>query len=285
MAQLNPWETIICISHQTNTFDKKKLRASGQTNSMKPARPTETQKALTALAASGYINTTPKRPTHQIHSTNHGRITLISGPWGSGTTAICKALSKLGLEIPGPYFKTNDPRTPNSFETLSFNQLIHHCVNEQELERKAPSKEIVARLRHFSETMKGKGEGESNMTALKAPASSAILDELAEVFKLRLIICLRDYSEIESTRVRRGWPAYFGREGAKKIYSQINEFIANTSTPYHFVRYSDLTNQSTVESTFDEISRFLNIQPSSESINSAIASIKTNHSVDKQPRT
>ena len=271
MAQLNPWETVICISHQTNTFDKKKMRASGQSSRMKPASPIDAKKALKALSTSGYIN--PKRQGHPIQSTNHQKIALISGPWGSGTTAVCEVLSKLGVQIPGPHFRTNDPRTPNSYETLAFNQLIHSCVNEQELARKASPEEVVSKLRHFSERINTKES--SDKIALKTPASSVIINELAETFKLSLIICLRDYSEIECSRARRGWPAHFGSEGAKKIYAQINEFIARTNTPFLFVRYSELTNQETIRQTVNEIIRFLNIHPTTESIDNAIASIRT----------
>ena len=281
MAQLNPWETIICISHQTNTFDKKKMRASGQSSRMKPASPEDAKKALKALSTSGYINT--KGQGQQIHSTNHQKIALISGPWGSGTTAVCEVVSKLGIQIPGPHFRINDPQTPNSYETLTFNRLIHSCVNEQDLSRKAPPKEVISRLTQFSERMNTKEGGD--MIALKTPASSVIINELAETFELSLIICLRDYSDIESSRARRGWPAHFGSEGAKKIYAQINEFIARTNTPFLFVRYSDLTSQATIRKTVNEIIRFLNIHPSNESIDNAIASIRTHYSVIKKPLT
>jgi len=35
MAQLDPGQTMICISHHQNTFDKKKMRANGPTAKMR----------------------------------------------------------------------------------------------------------------------------------------------------------------------------------------------------------------------------------------------------------
>ena len=36
MAQLDPQKTMICISHDSNTFDKRRMRSSGVTPRMKP---------------------------------------------------------------------------------------------------------------------------------------------------------------------------------------------------------------------------------------------------------
>ena len=36
MAQLDPTQTIICISHSNNTFDKKRMRSNGSSNKMRP---------------------------------------------------------------------------------------------------------------------------------------------------------------------------------------------------------------------------------------------------------
>ena len=38
MAQLSPEKTMICISHQSNTFDKKRMIANGETARMKRIR-------------------------------------------------------------------------------------------------------------------------------------------------------------------------------------------------------------------------------------------------------
>jgi len=281
IAQLNPLKTMVCISHQSNTFDKKRMRSSGATARMKPAPEQESERILKLLSQSGHRPKATQATTRQAKPLQ--RIALISGPWGSGTTALCQLTAKLGINTPGPYFQTNDPRTQNSYEMLAFNRLITKCVKEETLTKKLPDTEIQKLITAFSHRQELKSE--NKLTALKTPACSALLRELSESFNLQLIICLRDYTEIEASRARRGWPAHFGMEGARKIYGQINEFIANTNTPFLFVRHSDLTNQKTIGQTVNEIIRFLNIHPTTESIDSAIASIRTQYSVIQKPLT
>ena len=271
IAQLNPLKTMVCISHQSNTFDKKRMRSSGATARMKPAPEQESERILKLLSQSGHRPKATQATKRQAKPLQ--RIALISGPWGSGTTALCQLTAKLGINTPGPYFQTNDPRTQNSYEMLEFNRLITKCVEEETLTKKLPDTEIQKLITAFSQRQEL--ESENKLTALKTPACSALLHELSEPFNLQLIICLRDYTEIEASRVRRGWPAHFGMEGARKIYAHLNEFIANTNTPFLFVRHSDLTDQSTIRQTVNEIIRFLNIHPTTESIDNAIASIRT----------
>ena len=281
IAQLDPLKTMVCISHQKNTFDKKRMRSRGATPRMKPAPEHESERILKLLTQSGHR---PKTTQGNNKQTKHlQQIVLISGPWGSGTTALCKLIARLEINTPGPYFQTNDPRTRSSYEMLEFNRLINKCVDEKTLTKKLSDTEIENLIASFSE--RKELEPANRLTALKTPASSAILNEFSEHFSPRLIICLRDYEAIEASRIRRGWPAHFGVEGAKKIYSQLNEFIANTDTPFLFVRYSDLTDQSTVRQTVGEIIRFLDIHPPTQCIDSAIASIRTNYSASKPPHT
>ena len=281
IAQLNPLKTMVCISHQSNTFDKKRMRSSGATARMKPAPEQESERILKLLSQSGHRPKATQATTRQAKPLQ--RIALISGPWGSGTTALCQLTAKLGINTPGPYFQTNDPRTQNSYEMLAFNRLITKCVKEETLTKKLPDTEIQKLITAFSHRQELKSE--NKLTALKTPACSGLLRELSESFNLQLIICLRDYTEIEASRARRGWPAHFGVEGARKIYAQLNEFIANTNTPFLFVRHSDLTHPSTIRQTVNEIIQFLNIHPTTESIDNAIASIRTHDSVIQKPLT
>jgi len=54
MAQLNPWETIVCISHETNTFDKKKMRSRGEHQRLKKADTKLTSLVRSKLEQSGH---------------------------------------------------------------------------------------------------------------------------------------------------------------------------------------------------------------------------------------
>ena len=277
IAQLNPLKTMICISHEHNTFDKKKMRASGKTARMKPISNEEGKRLLKALTNSGHRKLEPIADAQEKATPQE--IALVCGPWGSGTTALCKVISMLGINTPGPYFQTNDPRTPNSFEMLEFNQLVNRCVNENDLTRKVSTQEILNHLGSFAKTQNLYPRDE--ISALKTPASSAILDELDQYFNLRLIICLRNYDLIEASRKRRGWPEQYGIQGAKIIYSQINEYIASNETPFLFIRHSDLTHHLRVRHTVEKIIEFLNLSPSPEAINNAVASVRINQATNK----
>ncbi len=46
MAQLKPEKTMVCISHESNTFDKKKMRKNGETKRMRKVDSAEIKKAL-----------------------------------------------------------------------------------------------------------------------------------------------------------------------------------------------------------------------------------------------
>jgi len=61
------------------------------------------------------------------------RLILVCGPWSSGTTAVGAMLEQLGAHGLPPYFRTNDPRTANSFESEAFRQLIGGMIDENTL--------------------------------------------------------------------------------------------------------------------------------------------------------
>lgn len=54
LAQLEPTQTMICISHKTNTFDKRLIRANGPTEYMRPLTPEESKPLLLKLEQAGY---------------------------------------------------------------------------------------------------------------------------------------------------------------------------------------------------------------------------------------
>lgn len=57
MAQLNPWETIVCISHESNTFDKKQMRSRGEHQRLKRADARLTSLVISKLEQSGHRET------------------------------------------------------------------------------------------------------------------------------------------------------------------------------------------------------------------------------------
>ncbi len=51
---------------------------------------------------------------------------------------------------------------------------------------------------------------------------------------------MRPFHEIEASRERRGWPAHYGREGAKILYSILFQSLVNLGASYMAVGYQQL---------------------------------------------
>ena len=54
MEQLDPLQNLICISHDTNTFDKRKMRKNGPTHRMRPLRPNQASLLKQQLSDAGF---------------------------------------------------------------------------------------------------------------------------------------------------------------------------------------------------------------------------------------
>ena len=272
IQQLNPLQTMICISHDANTYDKRGMRRNGKTKRMQPI-PKDSGNALKRqLESAGF---TRKQQTKQVEKrsnsspspirvlqTSKPPIALVCGPWGSGTSALCAMIHALGVNAKGPFFKTNDPLTPDCFEMLAFNKLVNKLVDEKTLERKLASRNIQDLITAFcGQYFKTSHHEPVQLQLLKTPACSALLAELDQVFSLRLLVCLRSRKEIEESRLRRGWPKHLGSAGAELIYQQILEFIANSDVPSLFVRHRQITNPQACRQLLSTLANFLSLKP------------------------
>lgn len=201
------------------------------------------------------------------------QLILVGGPWGSGSSAVAGALGHLGVQAPGPFFQTFDPRTPNSFEMLGFRQLVLQLVDEPSQQRRASPAQIATALSLFRQHLERSGLVDtSRPLLLKLPLAAMLLPELSEIFELRLPICLRSLEAIEATRQRRGWPAHFGQAGAQRLYGLLFSHVVNSSTPAHLVRFDALRSQPT--STLATLAAFCQLSPSDDQLLAAAASIQ-----------
>ena len=202
-------------------------------------------------------------------------LVLVSGPWGSGTSAVTGALKHLGIRTPKPYFViTDDPRTPITYENRQFRETVLEVAEEHTLRKKKSSSCIKDSLHRFRESIKT----ELNLTdesqiLLKLPLSAIILDEISEVFQTRLIVCLRPIAEIERSRQRRKWPAHFGAIGARIIYAKLIEHIANKEdSEYAMIRYKELLGNPDKE--LQRLAKFLALSPSNDSFEKSLLSLR-----------
>lgn len=147
---------------------------------------------------------------------------LITGPWGSGTTAVTSCLDAAGLPVPGPHFRIDDPRTPNSYEQTEFRAAVLCAVDEHALiVNKEAINEMRTRLNEFRSRF-----ATGSPYAVKLPAAAFVLGEIESVFgaELELIIVMRrSLDEIGATQQRRGWRETLGVSGAVAIESALEE--------------------------------------------------------------
>ena len=282
MKQLDPLQNLICISHNTNTFDKRRMRNNGATRRMRPLNPREAKPLMQQLLETGFRDqqdlTTIQAQSNAAEKMHREQqlppLALVCGPWGSGTSALCSLLNAIGVHAQGPFYQTNDPRTPSCFEMLAFNNLVNQLVDEKTLKRRHSSQFILDQLITFRDQhLIQQGNLKNQLQLLKTPASSALLPELQQVFSLQLLICLREFKEIEQTRQRRGWPPHLGQSGAEQIYKQLLNFTASSNSPFLFVRYRDMMDQEHRQQLLSRVSQFLSINPSKQQQQHALKAV------------
>ena len=282
LEQLDPLQSLICISHNTNTFDKRRMRKNGANRRMRPLSPKQARPLKQKLTNAGFrdqqhlpvIEQRSSEATKKNREQGLPPIALVCGPWGSGTSALCSLLNALGVHAQGPFFQTNDPLTPACFEMLAFNKLVNQLVDETTLERKQSSQVIEQRVAMFRDKHFFKGNNSANsLQLLKTPASSALLPELKKMFNLHLLICLRELKEIEQSRRRRLWPSHYGQTGAGRIYSQLIDFTASSDCPFLFVRQQDIVHPERCRTLLNHLSKFLELQPSKQQIQQALQAV------------
>ncbi|MEN9316993.1 MAG: hypothetical protein RIS35_3386 [Pseudomonadota bacterium] len=205
------------------------------------------------------------------------KLVLVCGPWSSGTSAMAGFLAKAGLFAPGPYFRVNDPRTPETYEMLAFREVMLRLGSEQALKPLVDRKTVIAMLEEFARgplaaALRQAGHPPTTPVLLKHGLPAMFLREFAEVFDLRVIGVLRPLKAIEATRKRRKWQASFGRAGAITIYTKLMQHLVDSATPFRLVRYSDLMERPA--EVLEELESFCGLTVDAEARDSALAFVR-----------
>ena len=164
---------------------------------------------------------------------------LVVGPWGSGTTVVMQILASLGALVPEPHYPTFDERTPNSWETTAFNRFVSSVVAEDTGIITRPEF-IMPVLQTMRLELKALSETWQRPIALKYALAAAILPQLNDLFALKLIYVRRPMSDIEATRLRRGWYAHLGAEGAIRVQRYMADYAAKATHPIHWIDFPSL---------------------------------------------
>jgi hypothetical protein len=174
------------------------------------------------------------------------RAVLVCGPWGSGTTAVAGLLERLGAVGFGPYFHTNDPRTPNAYELLPFRVLLAQFASEKTVAlHEGAGADVMAALAAFRGRIERQEFGRYDFASgppifLKHPLIALVLPQLCQVFEAKLVSVMRPLAQIEQTRLRRHWAPHFGQEGAAVIYAHLARAAEAPPCPVMRVKYDEL---------------------------------------------
>lgn len=206
------------------------------------------------------------------------RVLLVSGPWGSGTTAVAGLLARLGVVSFGPYFESNDPRTRITYEFLPFREVVRRHVSVRTLIRHNSTADEVERdfraLRRRIEAQEF-GPYKPNASApvlFKSPPSAFLLPEISKVFDLRLVLVRRSLEQIEQSRLRRGWAPQFGKLGAEVIYRQIASAIDSCAFPCTAIEYDDLLNAPM--NAAQRLAESAQIEPEPDQVDAAVRFVR-----------
>ncbi len=166
------------------------------------------------------------------------KVIFVAGSYGSGTSALAGALDKMGVGSLPPHFRTNDPRTPNSFESIAFKSLVLSYADEATMQvNPGKEKPFVQGLRKL---VADADPGPANAVMLKFPLASICLPQIIEAVDPCIVLVHRPFEEIEASRIRRNWPPHLGAAGAKTIYLKLFADTILQKKSYLALSYRDL---------------------------------------------
>ena len=203
------------------------------------------------------------------------KVIFVAGAWGSGTSAMAGALVKLGVTLDGPTFGTNDPRTPDSFESEAFRSLVLKYVREENptvvVHRRKLLDDLIT-LRVNMEANWNWPTDRPKRAVLKLPAASACLQEMHEAFDLRVVTMQRPVDEIRESCRRRGWHTSYAA-ASDQLYELIFRAMAELGKSHLRIAYHELTTapKSTLQRTMD----FLELNDLAENLNAAANFIRS----------
>ena len=173
------------------------------------------------------------------------RLILVTGSYGSGTTAVTGALVSMGIPSIPPFFESNDPRTVNTYESLAFKELVNLLADQSTLrvdDSKGP--EFQDGLKTLLENA---DTGADESVVLKAPLASVCLQHISRAVETTVIMVHRPLEEVEATRKRRNWHAVYGAAGAQVIYSRLLSDLIGLNQSFLAVSYPALLEKPRVE--------------------------------------
>jgi hypothetical protein len=155
----------------------------------------------------------------------------------------------------------------------AFRDLLMRFVSELNFEQMMDSDVIIRELTAFRDTVIAAARSSDCMAInqpllLKHALPAFLLKEFEQVFDLRIVCVVRPLDAIEKTRQRRRWHVNSGELGARKIYERLFDYMINSETPFHIVRYNDVLARP--EDILAELGKFCQFILDEQSIKKAV---------------
>lgn len=188
------------------------------------------------------------------------KIVIICSSWSSGSTAVTGYLDLCGAYTCPPHINTNDVRTPNSYESKFFRNLVASVTDEFTLKNIGSADQFKSNFKTWIvKQVKKANELKKEIIVLKHPLSSFLLEEIDSAFlDIKYVVVTRKFEEIEKSRVRRGWSSNYGWEGANKIYNNAYTFLHENEKRFFVVPYKNFLHSA--ESRVDLLN-FIGLEP------------------------
>lgn len=196
-------------------------------------------------------------------------VVCVIGSWSSGTTAVTGFLARLGAYSCPPHFRTNDPLTPDSHESIELRNRLLRIYDEQTLQRIGQPELLSAWLRPWlvEESAKARLQGCTHIV-IKHPLLATLVSLLVEVCNPTFVVVTRPLPAIERTRLRRNWPEVYGAKGAPAIYSTALNCLIDAQQSFLTIAFADFLASP---ATRDSLVRTLELTPSESQRQSAEA--------------
>ena len=184
-------------------------------------------------------------------------VAVVLGPYSSGTSAVAAAVAALGANAHPPFAAVNDPRTPVSGESVELRRIVLPAFDHTNVQRLDLPPWFVPRLRIWA------GPG---LSVAKLPTLAFFVPEMTAAWDVRAIRVRRDIQAIEATRLRRDWPAEYGRQGALAIEAVLDQNLKDV--PVLEVQFDELRANATDVGGW--IAEFLDLSPNPDAVRAAV---------------
>jgi hypothetical protein len=168
---------------------------------------------------------------------------LVLSSWLSGSSSVVDFLERCGASICRPLTESDGNSSFNPYESADFRSMMAATIDETQLEFKSDRNIFKTTFKSWLGIEADKATKDNNQAlVLHHPLSIFLIDEILAAGEFRIVVVTRPFKEIEESRIRENWEAFYGETGALAIYNQIYEQLHEKSLSYISISYDDFIN-------------------------------------------